>query len=131
MPTPFHTTGTAIATYTPVSGHGTPTPTLTPKVVMPSPQEPVVIRQNVVRPASAQPLQVAVQLARAQHVTINIYTRSGKLVKTLMDQMQNAGTFDAVWQGVNAKGQVVGSGVYIVHIKTDTFEEKRKVVVVR
>jgi flagellar hook assembly protein FlgD len=93
---------------------------------MPSAAEPVVIRQNVIRPDSTQPLHVAVQLDRPQRVAIHIYTRNGKLVKTLVDQVQNAGTFDAVWQGVNQNGQVVGSGVYIVLIQTETFEEKRK-----
>jgi flagellar hook assembly protein FlgD len=91
----------------------------------------VVIRGNVVRPAAAQPLHVDVLLEKSQRVTITIYNRNGQFIKTVTDEVANAGTFNAVWEGVNAKGQIVSSGIYIVLIKTDTFEEKRKVVVVR
>jgi flagellar hook assembly protein FlgD len=43
----------------------------------------------------------------------------------------NAGTFETVWDGIDRKGQVVPSGIYIVYTKTDDFEKKRKIVVVR
>ncbi|MBN1595258.1 T9SS type A sorting domain-containing protein, partial [candidate division FCPU426 bacterium] len=109
------------------------TPTITPTlfVKMPTKEAPVVIRQNVIKPSQSQPAQFSVQLDRAQHVTINIYTISGKLVKTVADRMADAGTFEEVWNGANKNGRIVSSGVYIVHIKTETFSEKRKIAVVR
>ncbi len=112
---------TLVATYT-------PTPFATPGSQLPP--APVTIRQNIVRPASNQPVHIAVRLDHPQRVVIKIYSRRGQLIKTLADQVMNAGTFEAVWEGVNQKGRVVGSGVYIVHIQTDSFSEKRKLVVV-
>jgi flagellar hook assembly protein FlgD len=92
---------------------------------------PVVIKQNVIRPSENKPLGIAVHLAAAQHVSIRIYTQSGKLVKVVEDKVADAGTFETVWNGANENGKVVRSGVYLVEITTDHFSEKRKVVVVR
>jgi flagellar hook assembly protein FlgD len=91
----------------------------------------VVIRQNVIRPSANKPVSIGVHLDTAQHVVIRIYTQMGKLVKVLQEGTADAGTFEAVWNGANANGQIVSSGVYFVEIQTEHFTEKRKVVVVR
>jgi len=136
--TPFGTSITATATITVTPYGSTPTavvtltPTATPTiyVTLASP-DPVVIKQNVVRPSVNKAARIDVKIAKAQRVVVKIYSLRGKLIKTLADRVVNAGTFEAVWEGVNQKGRLVSSGVYIVHIKTDTFEEKRKLAVVR
>jgi flagellar hook assembly protein FlgD len=91
----------------------------------------VVILQNVIRPSANKPMSIGVHLDAAQHVVIRIYTQAGKLVKVLQDGIADAGTFEAVWNGANANGQVVRSGVYFIEIQTEHFTDKRKVVVVR
>jgi len=98
---------------------------------MPSAASPVVVLQNVIRPTANKPVSVGVHLDTAQHVAIRIYTQTGKLVKVLQDGIADAGTFETVWSGANANGQVVRSGVYFIEIQTEHFDEKRKVVVVR
>ena len=85
----------------------------------------------MVRPSVNKPARIDVKIDKSQKVVVKIYSLRGKLIKTLVDRVVNAGTFEAVWEGVNQKGRLVSSGVYIVHIKTDTFEEKRKLAVVR
>lgn len=139
--TPHGTTlnATATITCTPRSNTSTPvavhtlTPTTTPKVCVkqPCPENPVVIRRNVLHPGSGQKAAIAVQLDHSQHVCVRIYSQSGKLVKVLEDRQVNAGTFETAWAGVNQNGAVVRSGVYVVEIQTETFTEKRKLVVVR
>ena len=109
----------------------TPTVTMTYFVKKEIKAPPVVIRKSVIRPSQQQPAQLSVELEQPQHVSIKIYTVRGKLVKTVVDKMMSAGTFEQVWTGVNQNGSVVSSGVYIVHIKTDTFSEKRKIALVR
>lgn len=74
---------------------------------------------------------ISIHLDSTQHVVIRIYTQTGKLVKVLEDKTADAGTFETVWNGANANGRVVSSGVYLVEIQTDHFKEKRKVVVVK
>jgi flagellar hook assembly protein FlgD len=122
---------TATPTKTPGVSGTTPTATATVYIKYATGDTPVVVRQNVIRPSENRPVVIGVHLAEAQHVAIRIYTQTGKLVKVLEDRMVEAGTFEAVWSGVNQNGSVVRSGVYLVEIQTAHFTEKRKVVVVR
>lgn len=122
--TPGITSATATATFTPAV-------TSTPRLVLPSHSLPVVIRGNVYRPTQQPPLPIAVYLAEAQQIRIQVFTLRGKLVKTIVDETAAAGTFEAVWDGANREGQIVRSGVYLVLVETRQFREKRKVAVVR
>ncbi|MCK5219334.1 hypothetical protein KAR10_07425 [bacterium] len=121
--TPDDSALTAAVTLTPVT-----TPT---SYVTIASAAPVVIKQNIVRPSMNKPVHIDVKIAEAQRVVVKIYSLRGKLIKTLADRVADAGTFETVWEGVSQKGVLVSSGIYIVHIKTDTFDEKRKLAVVR
>ncbi|MBM2841508.1 MAG: repeat protein, partial [Bacteroidetes bacterium] len=48
----------------------------------------------------------------AANVTLKIYNVLGQEVATLVDGRQNAGTFQAVWNGRNPYGNQVASGMY-------------------
>jgi hypothetical protein len=45
-------------------------------------------------------------------VTLRIYNLLGQEVATLADRVQEAGTYEVVWNGRNGLGQTVGTGVY-------------------
>jgi len=49
----------------------------------------------------------------------------------LVDTYMNAGTFEAIWKGINKNGNVVSSGLYFVQIITSKINEKRKIVVIK
>jgi flagellar hook assembly protein FlgD len=115
------------ATPTRSGAQATATTTLT----LQSFTSPVTIRQNVIRPSLQQPVFISIHLEKNEHVAVKIYNRQGQLIRTLYDQLADAGSFDLAWQGVNQNGNVVGSGIYFIDIKTDSFEEKRKVAVVK
>ena len=50
------------------------------------------------------------------HVTLTIYNLLGQEVVRLVDQVQAAGRYEAVWHGVNSRGAGVASGVYLYRI---------------
>ncbi|MBN1481703.1 T9SS C-terminal target domain-containing protein [candidate division KSB1 bacterium] len=58
-------------------------------------------------------------LAKPSHVTISIFSLTGRRIETLMDEPQQAG-----WHGVTWRPQAVASGVYIykMQAKTETGE---------
>jgi FlgD Ig-like domain len=113
----------------------TPAPSLTSTATerkrKPDKVAPVVIRGNVLKPSSKRPVQIAVFLEKPEHVKVKIYSMRGKLIKTLVDEVVQAGSFESAWEGVNKNGSVVRSGIYIVYIETESFKEKRKMVVIR
>jgi hypothetical protein len=45
-----------------------------------------------------------------------VYNLLGHKVIRLMDQVQAAGRYEAVWHGVNSRGVGVASGVYLYRI---------------
>jgi len=66
-----------------------------------------------------------------EHVTLNIYTVSGELVRRLIDEPKSAGLWSVEWDGNNDAGENVASGIYIYHIKAGSFNDTKKMAVVR
>jgi flagellar hook assembly protein FlgD len=64
-------------------------------------------------------------------VTIKIYEVGGRLVRTLVDGMMNAGSHGAAWDGRNGRGAAVASGIYFYKMETKDFSQTRKMVVLR
>lgn len=51
-------------------------------------------------------------LPNAHQVKITIYNAAGQLVRTLVDQFQNAGLHSVIWNGRDIQGRTVARGVY-------------------
>jgi hypothetical protein len=70
-------------------------------------------------------------LPKAERVTLKVYNLLGKEVVTLLDNEQkDAGYHVAIWNGRDAAGKGVGSGVYFVHMRAGNFVQTRKMVLV-
>jgi hypothetical protein len=67
-------------------------------------------------------------LAEEQHVTIGIYSARGTLVRTLRDEVINAGPARATWDGRDNGGKQVANGVYFVRMSAGAHRMTRKVV---
>ena len=52
-------------------------------------------------------------LSEPTQVTVRIYNMLGQLVKTVVDDYQSEGYYEAVWDGKNESGSTVASGIYI------------------
>ncbi len=97
------------------------------KETSPSAQK-VLVKNSVIDPTKGEKVVIEIKLDHPTMVKVTIYDMTGALVKTLVDGMRNA-SFTAVWEGVNAGGSIVASGVYIVTVETDTWTETMKVIV--
>lgn len=66
-------------------------------------------------------------------VSIKIYNVEGKLVRTLVDEVKvpQAGGFAARWDGRNESNETVASGVYFYRLKTRSFIQTRKMVLLK
>jgi hypothetical protein len=52
-------------------------------------------------------------------------------VKELMDANQRAGQHTAVWDGTDAQGVRLASGLYIARLETDSIVLTRKMILMR
>ncbi len=76
------------------------------------------------------------QLSEDSAVTISIYDASCKLIRTLSLGTQSAGFYNsreraAYWDGRNALNERVASGIYFYQLTTPTFQQTRRLVIVK
>jgi hypothetical protein len=64
-------------------------------------------------------------------VTLRVFDVTGRLVVTLVDQVMPAGNHHVVWNGRNAAGRLVASGVYFYQIEANGFNDAKKMVVLK
>ncbi|HPG40284.1 MAG TPA: FlgD immunoglobulin-like domain containing protein [bacterium] len=70
-------------------------------------------------------------LQKDAQVTITVYDLLGRLVKTLVDENQTAGSYDVTWNGSDAIGNKAASGAYLVRMQTAEVTQIQKVLLLK
>jgi subtilisin family serine protease len=105
---------------------------VTPSVVK---VEKTVLRQNYPNPFNPE-TWIPFELSRSEHVFIQIYNSTGELARTLDLGVKPAGVYvsrdqAAYWNGKNANGERVASGVYFYRMEAGTFSAMKKLVIMK
>lgn len=87
------------------------------------------LSQNYPNPFNAQTL-ISFELPQAAFVKLIIYDVTGRQVITLVNQRENAGYFQALWNGLDDGGIPVSSGVYFYQLQFDSEKSEIKKVIV-
>ena len=95
--------------------------------------EKVVLLHNYPNPFNPE-TWIPYQLSEPTNVTVHIYTTSGAVVRTLDLGYQPAGIYQyrsraAYWDGKNAVGESVASGVYFYTLTAGDFTATRKMLI--
>jgi hypothetical protein len=64
-------------------------------------------------------------------VKVTIYDVTGRVVANLVDGSRPPGRQEASWDGKSLTGELVPAGVYFVHLRSGTYTETKKLVLVR
>ena len=72
--------------------------------------------------------RIEFKLPAAGHVNLTIYNVLGQRVTTLINKNLNAGSHRVTWDGRNAKGLPVGSGVYCYQLKAGNLIVSKKML---
>jgi hypothetical protein len=64
-------------------------------------------------------------------VTLQVYNVGGQLVTTLVDEPQNRGRYEVIWDGRREDGTVVSSGVYFSTLRIGQASTSRKMVLLK
>lgn len=70
-------------------------------------------------------------LAGPCRVRLEVFDPKGRLVRILVDGQQPSGVRRAVWDGVDAAGRHVASGVYFCRLRAGGYESIRKMTLVK
>jgi hypothetical protein len=85
-------------------------------------------RPNPFNPATA----IAYEVPEQAHITLTVYNLAGQQVVRLVDGVQAPGSYTAVWDGRNAYGQPVASGVYLYRLTSSSgFSRTRRVTLLK
>ena len=88
------------------------------------------LHQNYPNPFNpATEIRFAIPTARS--VELKIYNQLGQTVATLVDQRMKAGTYNMSWDGTNASGYKVSSGVYFYSLEAGEFSKIRKMTLLK
>ena len=93
------------------------------------------LRQNYPNPFNPE-TWLPYELAEAAEVVITIYDLTGAIVRTLGLGHQAAGLYidrfkAAHWNGRNATGERVGSGIYFYHLRAGEYQATQKMVILK
>jgi len=102
----------------------TPAPTSAPE------RKQFELAQNAPNPFNPQ-TQIQFSLPEAGHARLQIFDLRGRLVKTLINGPRNAGTQSVIWDGRDARGARVSSGVYVYRLQSGDYVQHRKMTMVK
>jgi hypothetical protein len=88
------------------------------------------LSQNAPNPAAAG-TQIRFEVARTSDVSIKVFNAMGQLVRTLEDRRVQPGRYSVHWDGTNAVGEKVSSGVYFYKMETAYFSATRKMLILK
>jgi hypothetical protein len=74
---------------------------------------------------------ISFQLPTAGHARLEIYNVLGKLVAVAFDGMATSGENVVIWEGTDAFGEKVSSGVYFYRLTSGDFTETRKMMLLK
>jgi len=69
---------------------------------------------------------ISYNLPKSSNVALSVYNITGRLIETLVNQQQRAGTYQVRWDARN-----VSTGVYFYQIKAGDFQQVRKMMVIK
>ena len=74
---------------------------------------------------------IAFDLPDATGARITIYDAHGRIIKRLTNNKYGAGRHAVTWQGDDEAGNRVGSGIYFIRMEAGTFQDMKKVMLLR
>ena len=93
--------------------------------------ETFALEQNYPNPFNPS-TNIVYHLPERAEVTLHIYNVAGQLVRTLVSGTeQSAGIYQVTWDGRDAGGRPVASGLYLYRIQAGDFQETRRMMLVK
>jgi len=74
---------------------------------------------------------IAYELPWTTRVTVTIYDASGRLIRTLVDEVKQAGYYTVSWRGDDVHGTRLPTGVYFASIVSEKSKSTSKLLLVR
>jgi len=74
---------------------------------------------------------ISYQIHEKTRVNLTVFTLNGQVVKTMVDNEEEAGYHSVIWYGTDSSGMKVASGIYLYRLKAGDFSKTQKMTFVR
>ncbi len=92
--------------------------------------EKYLLKQNYPNPFNPT-TKIEFSIPELTYITLKIYNTTGKEVKTLINTRLQSGNYSIIFDGKDNFGNILPSGVYFYSLKTDTYFESKRMVLVK
>ena len=92
--------------------------------------EVFALQSNYPNPFNSQTV-IRYQLPQTAPVDLTVYNVAGQRVKRLVQAVKDGGYYQVTWNGRDDQGRPVGSGVYLYHLRAGSFEQTRRLLVLK
>jgi hypothetical protein len=89
-----------------------------------------VLHQNHPNPFNPT-TTIEYSLPRRGHVTVEVFNVLGQRVRTLVDRVESAGSHAVVWNGTDASGEPVATGLYLYRLQAGRHIELKKMLLMK
>ena len=93
------------------------------------------VREFAIEPSHPNPFSSATTIdfavAERSNVRLSIYDVKGTLVRSLVNEQLDPGTYPVMWDGTDSNGQEVANGSYIVQMTAGSFTSSQKMILNR
>ncbi|MFH0991962.1 MAG: LamG-like jellyroll fold domain-containing protein [bacterium] len=90
----------------------------------------IILSQNYPNPFNPSTI-IEYQLPQIGTVEIRIYNSVGQLIRSLLNEQRDAGSYSVRWDGRDNTGRQVASGTYFYQIKAVNYIEAKKMLLLR
>jgi hypothetical protein len=94
------------------------------------PYNHAVLKQNYPNPFNPE-TKISFNLPIADQVSLFIYNIKGEKISTLASEILPAGEHSFIWNGTDSKNRPVASGLYIYSIRTSSFHDAKKMILLK
>lgn len=88
------------------------------------------LEQNYPNPFNSGTV-IRFELPTAADVRLTIYDLQGRSVRTWADERRPAGRHSMPWEGTDASGRRLASGMYLIRLEADDIVQTRKMLLIR
>ena len=75
--------------------------------------------------------QIQYSIPSTSQIEITLFDVSGRLIKTLIDQMQPEGEYTVTWNGSFEDGEEVPGGIYFLYLNAGNLQASEKIILIR
>ena len=88
------------------------------------------LKQNYPNPFNPK-TTITYQLPNSADVSLKIYNINGQLVRTLVKDNLESGTYSILWDGNDDSGKTLASGIYLYKLEANDYSESHKMILLK